>query len=163
MGWDEYLTRKGHAVYVVDQVGIGRSGFNQRDHNDVQSGAKQPASQAPFSRKTDENSWTNFRFGTKDGKAVDHAQFPVDHLDEFSKQNVPHIMRLPSSSANYECLSSLASEVKNVIMVSHSQSGAFPLQTALYSPEGIRGMVLLEPGGTILLFTLLCINIFKQL
>lgn len=59
MGWDEYLTRKGHAVYVVDQVGIGCSGFNQKDHNDVQSGAKQPASQAPFSRKTDENSWTN--------------------------------------------------------------------------------------------------------
>ena len=29
MGWDEYFVRKGHPVYVPDQVGRGRSGFNQ--------------------------------------------------------------------------------------------------------------------------------------
>ena len=28
MGWDEYFVRKGHPVYVPDQVGRGRSGFN---------------------------------------------------------------------------------------------------------------------------------------
>lgn len=148
MGWDEYLTRKGHAVYVVDQVGIGRSGFNQKIYNSVRIGKEQQMAQAPFSRKTDENSWTNFRFGTKDGKPVNNAQFPVNSLNEFSKQNLPHIMRLPSPSANYKCLSDLSAEVKNVIMVSHSQSGAFPLETILHSPEGIQAMVLLEPGGT---------------
>ena len=26
MGWDEYFVRKGHPVYVPDQVGRGRSG-----------------------------------------------------------------------------------------------------------------------------------------
>jgi alkylhydroperoxidase/carboxymuconolactone decarboxylase family protein YurZ len=29
MGWDEYFVRRGHPVYVPDQVGRGRSGFNQ--------------------------------------------------------------------------------------------------------------------------------------
>ncbi len=148
MGWDEYLVRKGYAVYVVDQVGIGRSGFDQKTYNDVRKGKTQPMAQTPFSRKTDENSWTNFRFGTKDGNPVDGAQFPIGSLDEFSKQNLPHIMRLPSPDANYRCLSKLSAEVKNVVLVSHSQSGAFPVETALRSTEGIRGMVLLEPGGT---------------
>lgn len=148
MGWDEYLVRKGHAVYVVDQVGIGRSGFNQKIYNGVCVGTVGPMNQTPFSRKTDENSWTNFRFGTKDGKPVQEAQFPVSRLEEFSKQNIPHIMRLPLPDANYRCLSELSAEVKDVVLVSHSQSGAFPLETALHSREGIRGMVLLEPGGT---------------
>ena len=30
MGWDEYFVRRGHAVYVPDQVGRGRSGFSRR-------------------------------------------------------------------------------------------------------------------------------------
>lgn len=33
-------------------------------------------------------------------------------------------------------------------MVSHSQSGAFPVETALLNPDGIKAMVLVEPGGT---------------
>ena len=71
MGWDEYLVRNGCPVYVVDQVGIGRSGFNQKKHNAAKYGKASATEQSAFSRKTDENSWMNFRFGTKDGKAVD--------------------------------------------------------------------------------------------
>ena len=40
MGWDEYFVRKGHPVYVPDQVGRGRSGFNQALLNDVRAGSK---------------------------------------------------------------------------------------------------------------------------
>src|SRR5688572_30282797 len=38
MGWDEYFVRKGHAVYVPDQISRGRSGFNQAVFNNVQIG-----------------------------------------------------------------------------------------------------------------------------
>lgn len=151
MGWDEYLVRKGCPVYVVDQVGIGRSGFNQKIHNAAKYGKVFATAQSAFSRKTDENSWTNFRFGTKDGKAVDEAKFPVDYLAEFGKQNVPHITSLLEPKANYTCLSELAQKVGNVILVSHSQSGAFPIETALLGNKGsknIKGIVMLEPGGT---------------
>lgn len=100
MGWDEYLVRKGCPVYMVDQVGIGRSGFNQKMHNDAKYGKASASQQSAFSRKTDENSWTNFRFGTKDGKPVEEVKFPVEALAEFAKQNVPHITSLPSPDAN---------------------------------------------------------------
>ena len=43
MGWDEYFVRKGHPVYVPDQVGRGRSGFNQAAFNNVRAGAVPPA------------------------------------------------------------------------------------------------------------------------
>ena len=39
MGWDEYFVRKGHPVYVPDQVGRGRSGFNQAVFNNVRAGS----------------------------------------------------------------------------------------------------------------------------
>src|SRR5215204_1206407 len=42
MGWDEYFARKGHAVYVPDQVGRGRSGFKQAVFNDVRAGGVAP-------------------------------------------------------------------------------------------------------------------------
>jgi hypothetical protein len=35
MGWYEYFVRQGHPVYVPDQVGRARSGFNQAVFNDV--------------------------------------------------------------------------------------------------------------------------------
>ena len=43
MGWDEYFVRKGHPVYVPDQVGRGRSGFNQAVFNNVRAGSAPPA------------------------------------------------------------------------------------------------------------------------
>ena len=46
MGWDEYFVRKGHPVYVPDQVGRGRSGFNQAVFNNVRAGST-PAANLP--------------------------------------------------------------------------------------------------------------------
>ena len=43
MGWDEYFVRKGHPVYVPDQVGRGRSGFNQAVFNNARAGSAPPA------------------------------------------------------------------------------------------------------------------------
>ena len=47
MGWDEYFVRKGHPVYVPDQVGRGRSGFNQAVFNNVRAGSTPPGSRFP--------------------------------------------------------------------------------------------------------------------
>ena len=46
MGWDEYFVRKGHPVYVPDQVGRGRSGFNQAIFNNARAGSAPPNSSA---------------------------------------------------------------------------------------------------------------------
>jgi hypothetical protein len=50
MGWDEYFVRKGHPVYVPDQVGRGRSGFNQAVFNDVRVGVTRPSALPPMWR-----------------------------------------------------------------------------------------------------------------
>jgi pimeloyl-ACP methyl ester carboxylesterase len=54
MGWDEYFVRKGHPVYVPDQVGRGRSGFNQAVFNNVRAGSTPPANQPVWLRFSDE-------------------------------------------------------------------------------------------------------------
>jgi hypothetical protein len=41
-------------------------------------------------------------------------------------------------NGNHECI--------GAVLLSHSQSGPFPLDAALINPDGIRGMVLVEPG-----------------
>lgn len=63
MGWDEYFVRKGYSVYVPDQVGRGRSGFNQAIFNNVRAGSVVPANQTEWLRFSDEGVWPNFRFG----------------------------------------------------------------------------------------------------
>ena len=149
MGWNEYLVRKGYPVYVVDQVGAGRSGFNQRNYNLVKSGTLPSNSQEAFQRISDDNTWMNFRFGLKNGQPVHAAKFPVDAANELSKQSIPFsLFGLPNPNPNFVNLSQLAAEITNTVLVSHSQSGRFPIESALVNPAGIKAVVMLEPGGT---------------
>jgi pimeloyl-ACP methyl ester carboxylesterase len=75
MGWDEYLVRKGHPVYVPDQVGRGRSGFNQAVFNSVRAGSVPPGNLPRWIRFGDEVVWPNFRFGSKSGAPYADSQF----------------------------------------------------------------------------------------
>ena len=91
MGWDEYFVRKGHPVYVPDQVGRGRSGFNQAVFNNVRAGSAPADSLPRWLRFSDEGVWPNFRFGAKPGAPFSDSQFPVTAVDELSKQGVPDV------------------------------------------------------------------------
>ena len=82
MGWDEYFVRKGHPVYVPDQVGRGRSGFNQAVFNNVRAGSAPAATLPRWIRFSDEVVWPNFRFGSKPGAPYADSQFPVTAVDE---------------------------------------------------------------------------------
>lgn len=147
MGWDEYFARKGHPVYVPDQVGRGRSGFNQASFNNARVGKTEAADMPPMWRFSDEVVYPNFRIGTADKLPFPGGQYPVEALDELSKQAVPDLsMAVPSPNPTYKALSNLAAQLKGTVLVSHSQSGHYPLEAALVNPAGIKGMVLLEPG-----------------
>ena len=147
MGWDEYFVRKGHPVYVPDQVGRGRSGFNQAVYNDVRAGSAPPAGQPVWLRFSDEVVWPNFRFGSKPGAPYPDSQFPVAAVDELSKQGVPDMsFGLPRPNPTFKALSDLASQLRGAVLMGHSQSGPFPLESALLDPSVARGLVLVEPG-----------------
>jgi pimeloyl-ACP methyl ester carboxylesterase len=149
MGWDEYFVRKGHPVYVPDQVGRGRSGFNQAVFNDVRAGSVPPNTLPRWIRFSDEVVWPNFRFGSKPGDPYADSQFPVTAVDELSKQGVPDVSfgGVPTPNPTLKALSDLASQVNGAVLMGHSQSGAFPLAAALLNPAVAKGLVLVEPGG----------------
>ena len=147
MGWDEYFVRKGHPVYVPDQVGRGRSGFNQAVFNNVRAGSAPVANLPPWLRFSDEVVWPNFRFGSKPGVPYPDSQFPVASVDELSKQGVPDMSRgLPVPNPTIKALSDLATQLNGAVVMGHSQSGSFPLESALLNPSVARGLVLVEPG-----------------
>jgi pimeloyl-ACP methyl ester carboxylesterase/mono/diheme cytochrome c family protein len=148
MGWDEYFVRKGHPVYVPDQVGRGRSGFNQAVFNNVRAGTAPAGSLPRWIRFSDEVVWPNFRFGSKPGAPYDDSQFPVAAVDELSKQGVPDVSfgGVPMPNPTLKALSDLAVQLKGAVLMGHSQSGAFPLAAALLDPAAAKGLVLVEPG-----------------
>jgi pimeloyl-ACP methyl ester carboxylesterase len=148
MGWDEYFVRQGHPVYVPDQVGRGRSGFNQAIYNDARAGSAPAANQPVWLRFSDEVVWPNFRFGSKPGEPFSDSQFPVSAVDELAKQGVPDMsFGLPRPNPTLKALSDLATELKGAVLIGHSQSGAFPLEAALLNPAAAKALVLIEPGG----------------
>jgi pimeloyl-ACP methyl ester carboxylesterase len=148
MGWDEYFVRKGHPVYVPDQVGRGRSGFNQAVFNDVRAGTTPPASLPRWLRFGDEVVWPNFRFGLKPGEPFADSQFPVSAVDELSKQAVPDVSfgGVPNPNPTLKALSDLAAQLNGAVLLGHSQSGSFPLAAALLNPSVAKALVLVEPG-----------------
>lgn len=148
MGWDEYFVRKGHPVYVPDQIARGRSGFSQAAFNNVRTGAISPNTQAPMLRFSNESTWPNFRIGPTAGTPFADTKFPTEAILELAKQAVPDLsMGLSTPNPNYKALSDLALQLKNAVLVSHSQSGNFPLQAGLEDSTGVKGAVLVEPGG----------------
>lgn len=148
MGWDEYFVRKGHPVYVPDQVGRGRSGFNQAVFNNVRAGSVPAASLPRWLRFSDESVWPNFRFGLKSGQPYPDSQFPVTAVDELSKQGVPDVSfgGIPTPNPTHKALSDLATQLNGAVLMGHSQSGSFPLAAALLNPAAMKGLVLVEPG-----------------
>jgi pimeloyl-ACP methyl ester carboxylesterase len=147
IGWDEYFVRKRHPVYVPDQVGRGRSGFNQAVFNNVRAGKAAVADQPALFRFSDEVVWPNFRFGATAGVPFGDSQFPVTAVDELAKQGVPDASRLlPTPNPTFKALSDLATELKGAVVMGHSQSGPFPLETALLNPASTKALVLVEPG-----------------
>jgi pimeloyl-ACP methyl ester carboxylesterase len=149
MGWDEYFVRKGHPVYVPDQVGRGRSGFNQAVFNNARTGSVAGTTLPRWLRFSDEVVWPNFRFGSKPGAPYADSQFPVNAIDELAKQGVPDVSfgGVPNPNPTFKALAELAGQVNGAVLIGHSQSGAFPLAAALLNPTAAKGLVLVEPGG----------------
>jgi hypothetical protein len=147
-GWDEYFVRKGMSTYVIDQAWRGRSAANPSAVNIVHAGKAAPDSLPAFISAGREGAWTLFRFGPKYPDVFDGVQFPLDAKDEFWKQMVPdwgYSMKPPVPTV--PALSELAQKLGSTVLISHSQSGIYPFQTAAISPKGIAAIVSIEPGA----------------
>jgi pimeloyl-ACP methyl ester carboxylesterase len=148
MGWDEYFVRAGRGVYVIDQAWRGRSAGNPSAINTAKLG-KVPAEGLPaVASVSHEEAWTIFRFGPEYPKVFTAMQFPLDAQVEFWKQMVPDWNEsLPTPNPTVPALSELAHRLNGTVLISHSQSGIFPFQTAALDTSGIAGIVSIEPGA----------------
>ena len=75
-------------------------------------------------------------------------QFPLQAQEEFWKQMVADwAAALPRPNPTVPALSQLAIKLGGTILISHSQSGIYPFQTAALNTQGIAAIVSIEPGG----------------
>jgi pimeloyl-ACP methyl ester carboxylesterase len=148
MGWDEAFVRKGFPVYVIDQSWRGRSAGNIGAINAVKSGKAAADSLPTVFSAGREPAWAIFRFGPEYPKVFPGMQFPLDAQGEFWKQMVPDwSASLSVPNPTVPALSELAKRLKEAVLVSHSQSGIYPFQTAALDRTGIRAIVSIEPAA----------------
>jgi hypothetical protein len=147
MGWSQYFLRAGRPVYVVDQAGRGRSGFDASGYNASRLGTKPAADQAPVQVIGHEYAWTWFRIGPKFGTPYADTQFPVDAVDAFYKMWIPDLnAALPTPNPSFADLAALGRQVGGAVLMGHSESFMFPERAALTDPAGVKGIISLESG-----------------
>lgn len=148
MGWDEYLLRKGHGVYVIDQTWRGRSASDISAINAVKSGKASVDKLPTVFAAAREGAWAIFRFGPEYPKTFDGQRFPLGGIDEFWKQMVPDWLNAqPAPNPTVSALGTLAKQLKGAVLMSHSQSGIYPFQTAQLDTVGIAAIISIEPGA----------------
>lgn len=145
MGWSEYFLRAGRPVYVVDQAGRARSGFDGSLYNAVRLGTAKE--QPPIQIIGHEYAWTWFRIGPKFGTAFPDTQFPVEAVDAFYKMWIPDLnAALPPQNPSFADLAALASKLDGAVVMGHSESFMFPERAALLDPGAVKGIISLESG-----------------
>jgi len=151
MGWYEYFARKGHAVYLPDQVSRARSGFDLTPFNEVAAGVRPPTAVPNLLVLTKAGSWQSFRFGPSLGTAFPDEQFPVEAIDELAKQSIPDQnadqQQPPGINLTPTRLSELGVKIGGAVLVGHSESGFYPELAALQNNAGLRGLISIEPAS----------------
>ncbi|MCJ2056465.1 esterase [Methylobacterium sp. J-048] len=148
MGWDEFFVRRGFPTYVIDQAWRGRSAISPAQIDAVKMGKAEAESLPPVFSAGREPAWAIFRFGPEYPKVFPGMQFPLEAQGEFWKQMVADwSAALPVPNPTVPALSELAKRLKGAVLVSHSQSGIYPFQTAALDRTGIRALVAIEPAA----------------
>ncbi len=144
-GWADRFAAKGFAVYIVDQVGRGRSGGD-------------PETYGPYARLPVEDLETVFtgqeRFGLYP-QAKLHTQWPGGPgvrgnaaFDQFYLSQVPYIASaLKSEELVDPALIKLLEKIGPAILLTHSQAGVFGWAVSDQRPDLVKAHVAVEPNG----------------
>jgi pimeloyl-ACP methyl ester carboxylesterase len=146
MGWAEYFVRQGFPVYVVDQVGRARSGFNPTSINQAtvehNSELLPPTGQVVF---TLERAWPVFRFGPEPMVWYEGTQFPTEALGEYAAQLVPNTeSTLGNPRESVDALAALLDQLGPSILFVHSQSGTYGMEAVVARPDLVKALVNVE-------------------
>ena len=149
-GWATYFVRRGFPVYVVDQVGRGRSGFNPEKLNAAnRSSGKQVA--PPALGKTAESAWRTFRIGPSPGVLFPGAKFPMEAQTQFFDQVVPDLNNWADGDQNLptvQAMHALLDRIGPAVVVVHSQSSRMGWGIVEGRPGQVRGLIQIEGACT---------------
>lgn len=143
-GWAIYFLRHGYAVYVVDQVGRGRSAYIADVYGASRTQTREYVMQR-FSSSEKFNLWPQAKLHTQwpgSGEPGD----PV--FDNYFASNVPSMEnRGIQSRMNVDALAALLDRIGPAIVLVHSQSGQYGWPLAQARPALVKAIVAAEPSG----------------
>jgi pimeloyl-ACP methyl ester carboxylesterase len=143
-GWAQYLLRRGYAVYVVDQVGRGRSPYFEEVYGERTSQSLDYVLQK-FTSQENYELWP---------QAALHTQWPGEGMpgdpvfDQYWSGSVPsREARAERAQMNVDALTALLDRVGPSILLVHSQSGEYAWPLAQERPDLVKAIVAAEPYG----------------
>jgi pimeloyl-ACP methyl ester carboxylesterase len=143
-GWAEYFLRQGYAVYVVDQPGRARAGYDAESEG-PQAAPDLAATEQRFTAPERSNLWPQAKL---------HTQWPGTGVagdavfDQFYMSQVPFV-RTPEKAQTMtrDGLVALLEKIGPAVVMTHSQSGAMGWLLADARPDLVRALIQVEPSG----------------
>jgi pimeloyl-ACP methyl ester carboxylesterase len=143
-GWAQYFLRRGHAVYVVDQVARGRSAHWSLSQGSV-AAADLKRTEQRFVAPQRSNLWPQAKRHTQwpgAGKPSDPA------FDAFYATQFPSLIDYTKQQQlNRDAGIALLDRIGPAVLLVHSQSGAFAWPIADARPKLVKAIVAVEPNG----------------
>jgi pimeloyl-ACP methyl ester carboxylesterase len=143
-GWAQFFLRQGYPVYVVDQVGRGRSNYQEETYGPAMP-ADLVATQKRFTNVERYNLWPQAHLHTQ----WPGAGVPGDPIfDQFFASQLPSIANYAlQQGLNRDGILALIEKIGPVILLTHSQSGAFGWPVGDARPDLVKAIVAIEPNG----------------
>jgi pimeloyl-ACP methyl ester carboxylesterase len=143
-GWAQLFARAGYAVYIVDQVGKGRSPYFP-DVYGPSAATDMSNNQARYVAQEKYDLWPQAHL---------HTQWPGGNgLDSPTTQQLV-ASQIPSikdfhrqQELNVAGLIALVDKIGPAILLVHSQAGAFVWPVADARPNAVKGILAIEPNG----------------
>jgi len=146
-GWATYFARKGFPVYVIDQPGRGRSGFDPSSFNRAKTSGD-PSGQPAIPYYPMKYAWSVFRFGKEYPTAFSGMRFPLEAVGEYSKQLVPNLentLQRGMDTAPID-LAALLDRIGPAVILVHSQAGGMGISAVKMRPDKALALVNVEGG-----------------
>ena len=143
-GWAQFFLRRGYAVYVVDQVGRGKSPYNPAVYGATNDQSLDFDLQR-FAAGEKYDLWPQAKLHTQwPGKAE-----PGDPtFDNYFASSTPTMHdKTENRQVNIDALAALLDKIGPAIVLVHSQSGAFGWPLAQMRPALVKAIVAAEPSG----------------
>lgn len=135
--WIQHLLAIGKAVYVIDAVGSGRSGYCPHD--------PRLAGREPDLR-TNERTWTHFRFGTIESgewRLFPGSKSDRETYESISKQNIPRWN--DNIEPSVRAIKELLNRETDWHIFAHSQGADIAMR--ILSDARVKDVLLIEPAA----------------